>query len=293
MTQSIPFKQVDVFGTAPYMGNPVAVILDAGDLSPARMQQIANWTNLSETTFVLPPGNEEADYRVRIFTPHAELPFAGHPTLGTAHALLEAGIIAPDAAGGLVQECGAGLVRLQVGAIEGRQSRIAFDLPTPQMAALEGAEINELAAALGHALDRSAPMRVDVGPVWIVAELADALAVHALQPDFDAIARQSERLGCTGVTVYGRYAGNAQAAIEVRSFAPAHGIDEDPVCGSGTGSVGAYIRHLGLRHALGDAFLASQGAALGRSGLIGLALGDDVIRVGGTAVTCINGELPV
>lgn len=291
MTITIPFKQVDVFGAAPYQGNPVAVILDAEALSTAQMQQIANWTNLSETTFVLPATDPDADYRVRIFTPHAELPFAGHPTIGTAHALLEAGIIQPDEDGRLVQECQAGRVPLQVGAIEGRTSRIAFELPAPRLAPLESAEIGELAAALGHALDRTAPMLVDVGPIWIVAELAHAHAVLALQPDFDAIARQSKRLGCAGVTVYGRHGSNAQAAIEVRSFAPAHGINEDPVCGSGTGSVGAFIRHAGQRHALGDAFVASQGAAVGRSGLIGLAVSDDAIRIGGTSVTCIDGEL--
>lgn len=290
MTKRIPFKQVDVFGAAPYLGNPVAVILDAETLSSAQMQQIANWTNLSETTFVLPPTQPDADYRVRIFTPHGELPFAGHPTIGTAHALLEEGIIEPDDEDGLVQECGAGLVRLQAKA--GEPSRIAFELPDPQLAPLAAAELAELEAALGCAVAREAePMLVDVGPVWLVAELADADAVLELRPDFAAIARQSARLGSTGVTVYGRHPEGAQAAIEVRSFAPAHGIDEDPVCGSGTGSVGAFIRHAGQREALGDAFLASQGAAVGRSGLIGLVLDDDAIRVGGTALTCFDGEL--
>jgi PhzF family phenazine biosynthesis protein len=292
MNRKIPFKQVDVFGTLPFMGNPVAVILDAETLSAAEMQRIANWTNLSETTFVLPATLAGADYRVRIFTPRAELPFAGHPTLGTAHALLEAGRIKPGDHGHLVQECGAGLVRLQASAVEGRRSRIAFELPEPWLAPLDGAEIAALETALGGPVSREpAPMRVDVGPVWLVAELADARSVLALRPDFGAIARQSERLDCTGITVYGRHPRNAQAAIEVRAFAPAHGVDEDPVCGSGTGSVGAFIRHAGQRKILGDAFLAAQGAALGRAGMIGLALSDDAIRVGGTATTCMDGEL--
>lgn len=292
MSARIPFKQVDVFGTAPYAGNPVAVILDGARLSSARMQQIANWTNLSETTFVVPATQPGADYRVRIFTPQAELPFAGHPTLGTAHALLEAGRITPDNTGRLVQECGAGLVRLQASMVDGKPGRIEFELPAPRLAPLDGAEIAELEAALGRPVSRdAAPMLVDVGPRWLVAQLPDAAAVLALKPDFAAIARQSARLGSTGVTVYGPHAGVAQAAIEVRSFAPAHGIDEDPVCGSGTGSVGAFIRQAGQRHVLGDAFFASQGAALGRSGLIGLTLVDDAIRVGGMARTCIDGEL--
>jgi PhzF family phenazine biosynthesis protein len=292
MTRRIPFKQVDVFGAAPYTGNPVAVVLQANDLSAARMQQIANWTNLSETTFVLPATRPGADYRVRIFTPHAELPFAGHPTLGTAHALLEAGLIKPDAGGGLVQECGAGLIRLHVGTAETR-GRIAFDLPAPRLAPLDAAARAELEAALGHAIPRgnAPPARVHVGPEWVVAELEDADAVLALRPDFTAIARLSDRLGCTGVTLYGRYAQGAPAAIEVRSFAPAHGINEDPVCGSGTGSVGAFIRHSGQRQSLGVAFLASQGAVLGRSGLIGLVLGDGAIRIAGSTVTCIDGAL--
>lgn len=292
MGKRIPFKQVDVFGAAPFMGNPVAVILEADSLSTARMQQIANWTNLSETTFVLPPTQAGADYRVRIFTPHAELPFAGHPTIGTAHALLEAGRVIPDDEGRLIQECDAGLVQLRATAVDGQFRRIAFELPAPRLAPLDAAEITQLEAALGcPAGGDTAPMRVDVGPVWLVAELPDAHAVLALEPDFPAIARQSTRLGCAGVTVYGRHAGDTHAAIEVRAFAPAHGINEDPVCGSGTGSVGAFIRHADQRKALGDAFLASQGAALGRAGLIGLALSDEAIRVGGTATTCLDGEL--
>ncbi|HKB60369.1 MAG TPA: PhzF family phenazine biosynthesis protein [Gallionellaceae bacterium] len=292
MSAKTPFKQVDVFGTAPFAGNPVAVILDGARLTTMQMQQIANWTNLSETTFVLPATQPGADYRVRIFTPRAELPFAGHPTIGTAHALLEGGRIEPDGNGRLVQECGAGLVRLQASIVDGKPGRIEFELPEPRLAPPDAVEIDELDAALGCRVTRdTAPMLVDVGPRWLVAELPDAAAVLALKPDFSAIARQSARLGSTGVTVYGRHAAGMQAAIEVRAFAPAHGIDEDPVCGSGTGSVGAFIRHAGRRAVLGDVFFASQGAALGRSGLIGLALSDDAIRVGGMARTCIEGEL--
>lgn len=292
MSAKIPFKQVDVFGAAPYTGNPVAVILDGAGLSSTEMQQIANWTNLSETTFVLPATQPGADYRVRIFTPRAELPFAGHPTIGTAHALLEAGRIEPDGDGRLVQECGAGLVRLQASIVDGKPGRIEFELPAPRLAPLDAAEFDELEAALGRPVSRdAAPILVDVGPRWVVAQLPDAAAVLALKPDFAATARQSARLGATGVTVYGRHADAMQAAIEVRAFAPAHGIDEDPVCGSGTGCVGAFIRQAGQRQVLGDDFFASQGAALGRAGLIRLALSDDAIRVGGMARTCIDGDL--
>lgn len=166
--QRFTIKTVDVFTDTPFRGNPVAVVFDADGLSDRQMQRIANWTNLSETTFVLPAtaagaagvaGAARADYRVRIFTPGAELPFAGHPTIGTAHALLEAGRIAPRG-GRLVQECGAGLVELRV---DGRD--IAFTLPAPTIAPLDDAQAAGLQAILGTRLDDTVrPCLVDVGP---------------------------------------------------------------------------------------------------------------------------------
>ncbi|MEZ5094318.1 PhzF family phenazine biosynthesis protein [Nocardioides sp.] len=189
-----PFRQVDVFSTVPHRGNPVAVVHDADDLSTADMQRFAHWTNLSETTFLVAPRDPAADYRLRIFTPAEELPFAGHPTLGSAHAWLEAGGV-PAAAGELVQECGAGLVRLRLG------ERLAFAAP-PLVRAGPGTaeEVTAVLAALRlDAAEVVASAWVDNGPGWFGVVLRDASAVLALEPDwaaFDGIE----------VGVVGRYA---------------------------------------------------------------------------------------
>lgn len=285
----LPLKTVDVFTAVPFKGNPVAVVLDAEDLSAGQMQAIASWTNLSETTFVLPATTEGADYRVRIFTPGAELPFAGHPTIGTAHALLEAGKIVPRN-GVLVQQCGAGLVRL--GVEEGADGArwIDFELPQPTVTALDAAQNDELEAILGTPLARPACL-VDVGPRWVVAELLDASAVLGVVPDLARMARHDREGRHTGVAIFGAHPANAAARIEVRAFAPAHGVPEDPVCGSGNGSVAAYIRHTGQTARFGADFLATQGAALGRAGTLRLTIGERSIRVGGRALTCIDGRL--
>jgi PhzF family phenazine biosynthesis protein len=285
------FRQVDVFTAVPFMGNPVAVVLDADGLSVAAMQRIARWTNLSETTFVLPPTRAAADYRLRIFTPMAELPFAGHPTLGSAHALLEAGRMSPRD-GELVQECGAGLVRLTV-TKEGAARWIAFELPPASLQAPGDAEVAELSSLLGAALVAEArPLLVDVGPRWLVAQLPDAAAVLALQPDRARLVALSRALGATGVTVFGEYAPGEPARLEVRSFAPAQGIDEDLVCGSGNGAVGVFLRATGQVDRVGERLVASQGLRLGRAGRLRLVLEGNAVRVGGQAVTCVEGVMP-
>jgi PhzF family phenazine biosynthesis protein len=181
---SFPFKQVDVFTAVPFKGNPLAVVLKTDGLTGEQMQQIANWTNLSETAFVLPASSSAADYKVRIFTPASELPFAGNPTIGTAHALLEAGLIeAGD--GVLVQECAKGLIPLRVEFDAAGGRWISFELPEPELIALTEAETRDLEANLGCTVSREArPELVDVGARWIVAQLADAQAVLACQPDF-------------------------------------------------------------------------------------------------------------
>lgn len=292
----IPFQTVDVFTSVPFKGNPVAVVLDATALSTAQMQQIANWTNLSETTFVVPLSAEAeaagADYHVRIFTPGAELPFAGHPTIGTAHALLEAGRIAATD-GALVQQCVAGLVRLQVTHQDGLRV-ITFELPPATITPMGAAQIEELRAVLGHdiAFEQS-PCVVDVGPRWVVAQLASADSVLACVPDLVRMEIQDRNARHTGVTIFGRQAPGHASAIEVRAFAPAHGMGEDPVCGSGNGAIAAYLRHSGQSAAFGPALLASQGAVVGRAGTIRLSISDDAILVGGHAVTCVEGSLLV
>lgn len=285
------FKQVDVFTDKAFAGNPVAVILDADGLDGATMQRIANWTNLSETTFVLKPTQPGADYRVRIFTPARELPFAGHPTLGTAHAVLDAGV-AEAQQGRLVQECTVGLVNLSASGA-GRERVLTLELPPATVHELTAADIDELVAVLGVPVGESpAPRLIDVGPRWIVTRLADAAAVSALRPDLARMTRLEARLKATGVTVFGLYPAGGPAAIEVRSFAPSDGIAEDPVCGSGNGCVAVFARDGGLLEALGRRYVAAQGGQVGRAGRIQVEIdGHGIVRLGGHCVTCVDGTL--
>ncbi len=283
---ALPFKQVDVFTRKPFMGNPVAVILDGAALSTQQMQQIANWTNLSETTFLVPVTDAQADYHVRIFTPHAELPFAGHPTIGTAHALLEAGMVKAKE-GVLVQQCRKGLIQLTVD-----QGHISLRMPEPVITTLNDAQCEELDAVLGLQVERAfTPCLVDVGARWVVAQIDSAQAVLAARPDFVRMKEQDKKGHHTGVVIFGPHADGRAARIEIRAFAPAHGIDEDPVCGSGSGSVGVFIRHTGQVERFGGEFVASQGAAVGRDGQIRLVLGEQSVEVGGYSVTCVDGVL--
>ena len=283
---ALPFKQVDVFTRKPFMGNPVAVILDGAALSTEQMQQIANWTNLSETTFVVPVTDAQADYHVRIFTPNAELPFAGHPTIGTAHALLEAGMVkATD--GVLVQQCRKGLIRLKVD-----DSHISLRMPEPVITTLTKAQCDELDAVLGIRADRAfTPCLIDVGARWVVAQADSAQAVLDARPDFVRLKEQDRKGHHTGVVIFGPHSDGREARIEIRAFAPAHGIDEDPVCGSGSGCVGAFIRHTMQVDRFGAEFVASQGAAVARDGQVRLVLNDQAVEVGGYSVTCVDGLL--
>ena len=272
------FSQVDVFTAVPYKGNPVAVVLDGEGLSDAEMQAFSNWTNLSETTFVLPPSDPAADYRVRIFTPKAELPFAGHPTLGTAHAVIEAGIAAPHD-GKLVQQCAVGLVELTVG-----EAALSFRLP--RYAVADAPDPDEAIAWIGGAALRGGAKAVDVGPVWLIAELAEIEALENLRHDPMRLTAYYEQYGLTGATLFAAD-GNR---VVVRSFAPGDGIPEDPVCGSGNGAVAAYRFTAGQVRS-GDAYRASQGRQLGRDGWIDIRFDGDDIHVGGDCVTCVRGEV--
>lgn len=267
------FKQVDVFTDRPFLGNPVAVVLDAEDLDTATMQRIAGWTNLSETAFVLP--SQVADYRLRIFSLHQELPFAGHPTIGSAHAALEAGIVEGSK---FRQECGAGIVDLTVDA-----GAIFLRAPQPKIAPADN-----LAGAVGVPLAPAAPLlRIDVGPIWLVGEMKDAAALAALQPDMAALAKWSNSHGASGLTVFAR-SGESSSAFHVRSFAPAHGVPEDPVCGSGNICVAAYLRHFKRAE---SSYVARQGMQLGRDGRVFVRVQPDAIQIGGRAVTCVEGKL--
>ena len=284
------YKIVDVFTSTPLRGNPLAVVLDAEDLDTETMQALAAWTNLSETTFVLPPTKPQADYRLRIFTPRSELPFAGHPTLGSAHAVIEAGrIVARD--GRLVQECGVGLVQLSANG-EGADRELSFSLPAATLTPLDGSDVEELEAILGTTINREAhPAIVNVGPRWIVACISSVDRLLSLKPDFARSAAFEGRVGVTGVTLFASKDGT-EADIEVRSFASSQGINEDPVCGSGNGSV-AVFRHAHRLLPRGTTrYVATQGRCLGRSGRVAVRVDSDgKVELGGRCVTTVNGVL--
>ncbi|PPF89494.1 phenazine biosynthesis protein PhzF [Subtercola sp. Z020] len=294
------FRQVDVFSATPYRGNPLAVVLDGRDVDDEALADFANWTNLSETTFVLPPSPEAAaagaDYHVRIFTPSRELPFAGHPTLGTAHAWLEAGNEPRDPAA-VVQECGVGLVRIRR---EGE--RLAFAAPELlRSGPIDPADLAELTAVLGIApADVVDANWVDNGPGWSGLLLPSAEAVLALEPDFAALGRRS-------IGVVGPYAaaagadGDDSAApdaadatapatphFEVRGFAGSAGVGEDPVTGSLNASLAQWLMAAG--HAP-DHYVAAQGTRLGRAGRVHLDRVDGQVWVGGASTTCIAGTV--
>ena len=274
-----------MFTATALLGNAVAVVLDGDGLDDVTMQRLAGWTNLSETTFVLSPTTAEADYRLRIFTPTAELPFAGHPTLGSAHAVLEAGVATPRD-GFLRQECGAGVLRIRVDG-----SRLTVRVPEAKV--LGDHPID--AAALGRALGApvvATPLVIDLGPVWLVAHVIDEAALRGLVPDLPAIARLSRTLGLTGVTAFA-FCDAAGAALAVRSFAPAAGVGEDPVCGSGNAAVGAYLGATDLLARTGTSYRASQGREVGRDGTVEVRVEDGGrrIEIGGTCVTVIDGHL--
>jgi PhzF family phenazine biosynthesis protein len=286
------YKVVDVFTFRPLLGNPVAVVMDAENLSADAMQAVARWTNLSETTFVLPPTTADADYRLRIFTPRSELPFAGHPTLGSAHAILEAGRVAPRQSGRLIQQCGIGLVELTIGA-GGADRELTFRLPPAKLEPLHTADVAELERILGCKVDlKTAPAIVNVGPVWIVAQLNDAASVLDLRPDLARLAELERRLGVTGLTVFGAREHGDDASIEVRTFAPSCGVDEDPVCGSGNGSVAAFQWQRGLLPPGRTEYVAAQGRCVGRDGRVKISVdANGTVSVGGSCVTSVEGSL--
>jgi len=277
-----------VFTRAPLRGNPVAVVLDAEGIDVDEMQRLAGWTNLSETVFVLPPTQAGADYRIRIFTPAHELPFAGHPTLGAAHAVLEAGIVRTDATH-LTQECGAGLLALRT---EGAppERRIFVRTPQAQFRREWPVDVDALGRALGAPVVADPPpLVIDVGPVWLVAQVAEERMLRGLAPDMTALAALSRRGGVT-LFALGSVTG---ADVTVRSFAPAGGINEDPVCGSGNATVAAYLASTGLLARVGEMYRASQGRERGRDGevLVRVAGGGREIEIGGAAVTVVEGRL--
>jgi PhzF family phenazine biosynthesis protein len=277
------FSQVDVFGSAPLLGNPVAVVHDATDLDDEQMAAFARWTNLSETTFLLPPTTEAADYRLRIFTPGQELPFAGHPTLGSAHAWSRAGGL-PRTPGRLVQECGLGLVALRHDPADGS---FAFAAPAfLRSGAVDEADLDHVVAALGiEARQVVSAEWIDNGPGWLGLELDSADTVLSLAPDVGRLRIDVGVLGQHAATEAARLG----AAYEVRAFCPGVGVDEDPV----TGSLNAgFARWLTRSGRLPREYVARQGTALRRDGRIRVITDDDgEIWVGGSTRTVVEGTL--
>ncbi|WPK23342.1 hypothetical protein PUMCH_000580 [Australozyma saopauloensis] len=270
------FMQVDVFTAQKYMGNPVAVFFDAENLTTEEMKRMSTWTNLSEATFVHKPTVEGADYKVRIFSLDEELPFAGHPTLGTCHALVESGVVTPKD-GKIYQQCDAGLVEISV-----KDGKYSFKLPYAKRQELSVESQNEVEKALkGPAILNLAIY--DVGPVWLTAELASGADVVSLKPDSQDLSVVSKKLGVCGVQVIGPCA--EEASYQVRTFAPAIGLVEDPACGSGAGATGAHLREF---HGKAGGFSLSQGISIGRDAKIDLHIAEK-ISVGGNAVTVIEG----
>lgn len=278
MTELRRFVQVDVFTNEPLKGNPLAVVVDGGGLSEAQMAAFARWTNLSETTFLLPSTDPAADYRVRIFTPGGELPFAGHPTLGSAHAWLASGGD-PKKPGEVVQECGIGLVRVRREA-----GRLAFAAPPLRREGpVEDANLRAqvLASLRLPSEDLLDLVWVDNGPGWMAARLTSADAVLKVQPDFNLM--RGLKLGLVGA-----YPPGSPQEFEVRAFVPTLGVPEDPVTGSLNAGLALWLQGAGLAPAR---YVAAQGAALGRAGRIHVAREGAHCWIGGDVTPLVHGQV--
>ncbi len=282
MTQIRRFAQVDVFTARPLKGNPLAVVVDGEGLSDAEMQAFANWTNLSETTFLLPPTDAAADYRVRIFTTARELPFAGHPTLGSCHAWLAAG--GKPKGETVVQQCGVGLV-----AVRRDGERLAFAAPPLlRSGPLDEAKLSQIRAGLGlRPEDIVAHQWVDNGPGWCAVMLPSAEQVLALKPDWSRMA--GLELGVVGPHKVGVVASRAdEPQFEVRAFISSDGVPEDPVTGSLNAGLAQWLIGAGLAP---DAYVVAQGTALGRAGRVHVQRGGDVIWIGGDVTPVVQGQV--
>ncbi len=303
--RAYPFRQVDVFTARPFFGNPVAVVFDADDLSDEQMLKIAKWTNLSETTFFQQPSpNSGADYRLRIWTPGGELPFAGHPTVGSAHAYIERGgaRLDPDV---MRQECGAGVLAIRtIG--EGSESLVFAETPEAKFVHDFNTSVGAISAALGAPVaTETPPASFDNGPVWLFTPLESSTAVAALKPDMDAVERLSRDFSLTGIAAFAVISAHPEeaaavskghpealeAAVHIRAFAPAFGVQEDPVTGSANGALPSYLERFGLLDRTGLEYVAMQGMELGRDGRVHVRTDGRRTEIGGQCVTVIEGAI--
>jgi PhzF family phenazine biosynthesis protein len=286
------FVQLDVFAHRPGAGNPLAVVVDAAGIDDASMQAFARWTNLSETIFLLPAAAAGAGYRVRIFTPRQELPFAGHPSVGSVHAALDAGLVAADARGGLVLECAAGLLpaRVEAGDANGDGARRIFvraprarQVDVPLRAADWAGVLEDLSRGpLPIAL-------LDNGPRWWLVEAVDEAAVRGLAPNLDAVARLLVATGAVGLAVFAASDSDAFQLV-ARCFCPADGIPEDPVTGSANACIAAWL--LANDALPSRRFAASQGREVGRDGRIDIEVDEDgEVWIGGQVQSVVRGTL--
>jgi PhzF family phenazine biosynthesis protein len=285
-----PYLQLDVFANRPGAGNPLGVVLDADGLDAVMMQTIAAWTNLSETIFLLPPTSADADYRVRIFTPCQELPFAGHPSVGAAWAAVERGLIVTGKTA-LVQECAAGLLPVRI-ETRGDVRVTRVRAPPARRIEVDAAHDARLAAALrGMRLGALAPELWSNGPGFWLIELADGDAVRGLQPDLPAIAALTQATGAVGFAVYANEARDDHHLV-VRVFCPADNIPEDPVTGSAQASIAARLAAAGRLPGAAGRYVGSQGRELGRDGRVEIEVDrEGGIWIGGLSQPVIRGTL--
>ncbi len=288
------FVQVDAFSRRPLFGNPAAVVFEADELSTETMQRIAREMNLSETVFIVQPSNVEADYRARIFTPMHEIPFAGHPTLAASHAMMQR---RRDLASKtlLRQECGIGIVPIEVlPGTEGIVLRMTQGVPSYRDVGLSQVTVARMLGCEENDLANSPVQVVSTGVQWLVVELGRFAAISALRPDQGLIQRECGELQAAGLTVFVE-CGDGPVRVRLRTFAPGHGVSEDPVCGSGNGSVAAFLaRHKHAGETSGS-FRAEQGIEIGRDGDIHASWERDSaglrVMIGGAAVTVAIGQL--
>lgn len=285
------YLQVDVFSKRPGCGNPLAVVLDAEGLNSEQMQKIAAWTNLVETTFVLPPSEANADYRVRIFTPQREIPFAGHPSLGTAHALLALKLVRAQK-GEIIQECGAGLIPIRIETSKKFRRRLFFRAPVVKNIEAFDSGFEPAAEVFSKlALGELAPSLVEGGRKWWIAEMRDEKSLRSLQPDHAAIIAMSKASDSMGLCVFSRCK-DQDYQLAVRAFAPAFGIKEDPASGAANATIAAYLLDSGALQSIGHNYRVSQGREMGHDATIDLrAEKQDDIWVGGECQTVINATM--
>jgi PhzF family phenazine biosynthesis protein len=287
---TVRYLQLDVFADHAGGGNPLGVVIGALHWNDAAMQRFARWTGLVETTFLLPPTKPEASYRVRIFTPQREIPFAGHPTIGSAHAALETGLVPADSTG-LVQECGAGLLPIHV-SFDGRTRVLSVEAPRARVLEPDALHAKLVRAILDRTpLGALPPGFIEGGRRWWIAEFADEPTLRQWQPDHAAIARLAKASDSLGLCVFARSASH-DYEVAVRAFPAGVGIVEDPASGAANGLIGAWIAAGEPHGALARGYRVSQGREIGRDARIGIRIDDaGAVWVGGVTHTVIDGQV--